>query len=334
MSEVKRGETDMSENEIEIEREKNTEASGREPCGAVVVDKEAGMTSFAVVKCMRHIFGVKSVGHTGTLDPDATGVLVMLVGRAVKAASYVTVTKKRYTACLKLGVRTDTEDMSGKVISIANSLPSDGEVERAVSRFRGEYMQVPPMYSAVKMGGQKLVNLARRGITVDRAPRRVEIYSIEIIGTEGYGEYVLDVSCSSGTYIRTLCADIGFSLGCGGCMKWLRRTEVGNFTLADAHTTQEISENPLGFIIPTEELFTEIPKINFSRGDALTLFTGGTLGVGEDDIVRAPGSPASEGARAHELCGLYSDGKFFALGRVNKGTAKTVKLFTINPDEI
>lgn len=322
----------MSENEIE--RENDAEASGREPCGAVIIDKEAGMTSFSVVKSMRRIFGVKSVGHTGTLDPDATGVLVLLIGRAVKAASYVAATRKRYTACLKLGVRTDTEDMSGNVIGIANSLPSDEEVERAALRFRGEYMQVPPMYSAVKMGGQKLVNLARRGITVDRAPRRVEIYSLEITGTEGYGEYVLDVSCSSGTYIRTLCADIGLALGCGGCMKWLRRTEVGNFTLKDAHTAHEVAGNPLEFIIPTEELFTELPKIYFSRGDALTLFNGGTLDVSEDDIVRVPGSSASDGSRTNELCEFYSDGKFFALGRVNKGTAKTVKLFIINPEKI
>ncbi|MCD7776225.1 MAG: tRNA pseudouridine(55) synthase TruB [Firmicutes bacterium] len=315
----------MTENEAMNEKKE-------EPCGVLVIDKPAGMTSFDVVKRVRHIYGVQRVGHTGTLDPDATGVLIVLVGRAVKAASYASASKKRYTTCLKLGVATDTEDMSGRVISRSESIPHADEVEAAVSSYLGEYMQTPPMYSALKVGGQKLVNLARRGVTVERSPRLVIIHSIEIVKSEAEDEYVLDVSCSSGTYIRTLCADIGNKLGCGGCMKWLRRTEVGRFTLNDAVDVHDIASDPEECLCPVDELFDGIPRIDFSLADAMVLFNGGVVEVAPDDI-KIPEDAGVVG-RQDGIYAFCRNGRLFALGRIGSAGAKTAKLFTIHADEI
>lgn len=286
-----------------------------EPCGVVVADKPAGMTSFDVVAKMRRIYGTRRVGHTGTLDPDATGVLVVLVGRAAKATEYITVGKKRYIATLRLGITTDTEDISGKILTENDVIPPEADVVSAAESFKGEYMQVPPMYSALKRDGEKLVDLARRGITVEREARRVEIYALsakKLTNTD----YELDVECSHGTYIRTLCADIGERLGCGGCMASLRRGETGGFTLDDAATIEEIAEAPEKHLLKTDVLFSELATVNLS-GKRL-------------DAVKNGVAVSVDGVKENERVRLYDDdGVFFGLGEAKHGTVKCIKFFVI-----
>lgn len=229
--------------------------------GVLLIDKKEGMTSFDVVGKVRRLFGTKQVGHTGTLDPMATGLLVVLVGRAVKASEYLSEHGKSYRAVIKLGVETDTEDISGKITRRSDTIPSKDEVFNACSSFKGEIMQIPPMYSALKRDGQKLCDLARQGIEIEREARPVNIYSLTAAETEDDTAFVLDVCCSKGTYIRTLCADIGKRLGCGGTMASLRRTEVGGFDLTDAITIDELEEMSIeerfGRLIDVESLFNE-----------------------------------------------------------------------------
>ncbi len=285
-----------------------------EPSGVVVVDKPAGMTSFDVVARLRRIYGTRRVGHTGTLDPDATGVLVVLIGRAAKATEYITVGKKQYIARLRLGVTTDTEDISGKILTESDDIPDEDAVKAAASGFVGEYMQVPPMYSALKRDGEKLVDLARRGITVEREARRVEIYSL---GTEKLTEreYSLTVECSHGTYIRTLCADIGQRLGCGGCMASLRRGETGGFTLADAATLDEIAESPSAHILPTESLFASLPREIFRGAREKAVKNG----------VAVPLDGYADGERVR----MCDESGFFGLGEVVNGRVKCKKYFVL-----
>lgn len=227
--------------------------------GVLLIDKKEGMTSFDVIGRVRRLFGTKQVGHTGTLDPMATGLLVVLVGRTVKASEYLSEHGKSYRATLKLGIETDTEDVSGKVIKQSSIIPSKDEVFNVCSSFTGEIMQVPPMYSALKRDGKKLCDLARQGIEIEREARPVIIDSLIPAETEDETVFVLDVSCSKGTYIRTLCADIGKKLGCGGAMASLRRTEVGNFSLSDAITLDALEEMSIeerrSRLIDTESLF-------------------------------------------------------------------------------
>lgn len=229
--------------------------------GVLLIDKKEGMTSFDVVGRVRRLFGTKQVGHTGTLDPMATGLLVVLVGRAVKASEYLSEHGKRYRAALKLGVETDTEDISGTIINQSDVILSKDEVFNACNSFKGEIMQIPPMYSALKRDGKKLCDLARQGIEIEREARPVNIYSLSAEKTEDESVYNLDVCCSKGTYIRTLCADIGKKLGCGGTMASLRRTEVGGFVLTDAITLDELEkmsiEERFNRLIDVESLFSE-----------------------------------------------------------------------------
>lgn len=235
----------------------------REICGVLPVNKPAGMTSHDVVFKIRKLYGTKKVGHTGTLDPDATGLLIVLIGRAAKAAEYVTAGKKVYRAGLRLGLTTDTEDTTGKTLTTSDDIPEKTAVLEAIASFKGESMQVPPMYSALKVGGQKLCDLARKGITVEREARPITVYSIS---ADGDGkDYTMEVACSAGTYIRTLCADIGAKLGCGGAMSSLFRTETGGFNVSQAHTLEELEalsqEERDALLIPTENLFAELPTV-------------------------------------------------------------------------
>jgi tRNA pseudouridine55 synthase len=235
----------------------------REICGVLPINKPAGMTSHDVVFKIRKLYGTKKVGHTGTLDPDATGLLIVLIGRAAKAAEYVTAGKKVYLAGLRLGLTTDTEDTTGKTLTTCDNIPKKPDVLEAIASFKGESLQIPPMYSALKVGGQKLCDLARKGITIEREPRPITIYSIS---ADGDGkDYAMEVACSAGTYIRTLCADIGARLGCGGAMSSLFRTETGGFHISAAHTLAEIEEMSQeerdALLIPTEELFKELPEV-------------------------------------------------------------------------
>ncbi len=235
----------------------------REICGVLPINKPAGMTSHDVVFKIRKLYGTKKVGHTGTLDPDATGLLIVLIGRAAKAAEYVTAGKKVYRAGLRLGLTTDTEDTTGKTLTTCDNIPKKPDVLEAIASFKGESLQIPPMYSALKVGGQKLCDLARKGITIEREPRPITIYSIS---ADGDGkDYAMEVACSAGTYIRTLCADIGARLGCGGAMSSLFRTETGGFHISAAHTLAEIEEMSQeerdALLIPTEELFKELTAV-------------------------------------------------------------------------
>ena len=188
--------------------------------GIINVYKEAGYTSFDVVAKMRGILGIKKIGHTGTLDPDATGVLPVCIGKATKVCDLLTDKDKTYEAVMRLGVVTDTQDMTGQVLEEHAVTVTEDAVRRAVGQFVGQIEQVPPMYSALKVGGQKLCNLARKGIEVERKPRPVTIYEIRIKNI-ALPLVTMEVHCSKGTYIRTLCQDIGQALGCGGCMESL-----------------------------------------------------------------------------------------------------------------
>lgn len=235
--------------------------------GVIIINKEIGPTSQGVVNRVKRLLGASKAGHTGTLDPMATGVLPVLIERGVKASEFMLTSDKHYIATLLLGVTTDTEDVTGEVLTECDSIPTEDEVLSVIASFVGEYMQTPPMYSALKVGGQKLCDLARRGVTVEREARAVTIHSItaERISDR---EYSLDVRCSKGTYIRTLCADVGARLGCGGCMKTLCRASASGFTLADAHTLSELenmtdSERE-ACVFPVEYIFRELPAVTLS----------------------------------------------------------------------
>ena len=232
--------------------------------GVINVRKEKGMTSFSVVARCRRIFGQKKIGHTGTLDPDAEGVLVVCLGKGTKLVDMLSHGTKTYEAVLMLGCVTDTQDTSGTVLREYEVDVSPDEAEAAVLSFEGPQMQVPPMYSALKVDGKKLVDLARRGIEVERKAREVNFSDIEILETD-MPRIRFRVTCSKGAYIRTLCEDIGMKLGCGGCMESLLRTRTGRFEIGEALTLDEISEKvsegDLSFVMPIDKFFDEYPKV-------------------------------------------------------------------------
>ena len=232
--------------------------------GVINVRKEKGMTSFSVVARCRRIFGQKKIGHTGTLDPDAEGVLVVCLGKGTKLVDMLSHGTKTYEAVLMLGCVTDTQDTSGTVLREYEVDVSPDEAEAAVLSFEGPQMQVPPMYSALKVDGKKLVDLARRGIEVERKAREVTFSDIEILETD-MPRIRFRVTCSKGAYIRTLCEDIGMKLGCGGCMESLLRTRTGRFEIGEALTLDEISEKvsegDLSFVMPIDRFFDEYPKV-------------------------------------------------------------------------
>lgn len=234
--------------------------------GIIVIHKEIGFTSHDVVAKMRGICGQKKIGHTGTLDPAATGVLPVCLGSATKLCDMLTDKDKEYVAELLLGVETDTQDTTGEILSQRSVDVSEEEVRLAAESFIGAYNQVPPMYSALKVNGKKLYELAREGKEVERAARPVEIHELEILEMN-LPVVKMRVACSKGTYIRTLCADIGEKLGCGGTMQSLKRTRVGSFTLNDALTLGELQEKKgagvLGTVaIPVDEVFAEYPALH------------------------------------------------------------------------
>lgn len=201
--------------------------------GILLLDKDEGWTSQDCVSKLRGILGERRIGHAGTLDPLATGLLVVLVGRATRAAAFAEAETKEYVAAFRPGIITDTQDITGNLLRSSDVLPSEEDVRAALPRFTGEIEQIPPMYSAIKINGRKLYDIARRGGEVEREARRITIHSIDYLGQEN-GDHMLRIRCSKGTYIRTLCHDLGEYLGCGGCMAALRRTRSGSFSVENA----------------------------------------------------------------------------------------------------
>ena len=240
--------------------------------GVIIINKEDGVTSQGVVNRVKRILGASKAGHTGTLDPMATGVLPVLIERGVKASEFMLTSDKHYIATLLLGITTDTEDVTGETLTECDKIPTESEVIAAAESFVGEYLQTPPMYSALKIGGKKLCDLARAGVTVEREARTVQILRLKAKKINER-EYSLDVKCSKGTYIRTLCADIGKKLGCGGTMKTLCRASASGFTLDDAHTLTELENmseaEREACIFPVEYIFRDLPEVTlldfFSR---------------------------------------------------------------------
>lgn len=284
--------------------------------GIILIDKPQDWTSHDVVAKLRGILHERRIGHSGTLDPLATGLLVVFVGRATRAVEFAEADSKEYIAGLRLGLSTDTQDISGNIISESSELPEEDEVLEAVGRFVGDLEQIPPMYSAVKIGGKKLYELARKGQNVERIPRKISVSSIEIIGKEG-NDYILKIACSKGTYIRTLCNDIGALLGCGACMSSLRRVRAGAFSIEDAHSIDEVENAANGgrlvdIMLPVDTLFLALPELKVPESTANRLKTGNIIKIS-----------AADGDYR-----VYSEsGEFLLVGKAENGKLKTIKSF-------
>ena len=284
------------------------------PTGILIVDKPADWTSQDVVSKLRGVFHEKRIGHGGTLDPMATGVLPIFVGRATRAVEFFESAEKEYIAGLRLGVVTDTQDTTGTVLAQAPVTVTREEVAAALSTFLGAQQQLPPMYSAVKIGGQKLYELARKGREVARKPRDIVLHQLELL--DGAGEhYTFRVRCSKGTYVRTLCHDLGQELGCGGCMESLRRTAAGCYTLDQAVPLAEVvaHPDPASLLIPIDSLFAHLPWVKLQERQMKLLLNGA--------LVPASGLPNRE-YRVYDPAGGFA-----ALCRAEGGRLKTIKSF-------
>ena len=288
------------------------------PNGILVIDKPADWTSMDVCAKVRGIFHEKRVGHAGTLDPMATGVLPVFIGRATRAVEFASESEKEYIAELKLGVITNTQDTTGEVVEERPVTVGRDEVVAALDRFRGDILQIPPMYSAIKIGGKKLYELARKGKEVERAPRPVCIHELELLESAGPADYRLRVRCSKGTYVRTLCHDIGEALGSGGCMGALRRTMAAGFTLADAVTLEDVQTaadrgEAESLLLPVDAYFAGRPDLILKPEAEKKLRNGMTLVM-----------PALTDGEYRVYGG---DRTFLALCRAERGRLTTVKSF-------
>lgn len=283
--------------------------------GILIIDKPAGWTSMDVCAKLRGIFHEKRVGHGGTLDPMATGVLPLFIGRATRAVEFAEKSDKEYIAGLKLGVITNTQDITGQVLEERLVQVGREQLEAVLEQFRGNIMQIPPMYSAIKINGKKLYELARKGREVERPARPVTIKSLQILDQQGKGLYTILVRCSKGTYIRALCHDIGQALGCGGCMASLRRTEAAGFPLRDTRTLEELqaAPDPAALLMPVDELFADRERLTVPAGVEKKIRNGMTAVL--PDL--APGEYR-----------VYSQGEIFlALCRAQGGKLTTIKSF-------
>lgn len=227
--------------------------------GIIIIDKSAGWTSMDVCAKLRGILKTKKIGHAGTLDPMATGVLPVFVGQATRAVSFAEGGEKEYVAGLRLGRTTNTQDTEGETLTQAPVTVRREELEAVLPRFTGEISQIPPMFSAIKINGQKLYDLARQGKEVERKARAVTIFALEVVEQVSETDYILRIRCSKGTYVRTLCHDIGQALGCGGCMFSLRRTMAAGFTLDESVTLEQMQESGEALLRPTDSLFRDRP---------------------------------------------------------------------------
>ncbi|MBQ7000431.1 MAG: tRNA pseudouridine(55) synthase TruB [Oscillospiraceae bacterium] len=281
--------------------------------GIVIVDKPQGWTSQDVTARLRRVFNTRRIGHGGTLDPMATGVLPVFVGRATRGVEFFEHAEKTYETVLRLGITTDTEDVTGTVLSESEVHVTAQQVEAVLEQFRGEIMQVPPMYSALKVGGQKLCDLARKGKEVERKPRPITIHELTLLET-GETTLRLRVRCSKGTYIRTLCKDIGEALGCGGCMQALRRTSAGEYTIEEAVPLQQLldAQDPENYLRTVDTMFRNYPSVTLTANQEKRCRNGNAFSVKLDEGTY----------RAYS-----QNGEFLMLAKVEDGVMMTVKSF-------
>ena len=281
--------------------------------GIVIVDKPQEWTSQDVTARLRRVFNTRRIGHGGTLDPMATGVLPVFVGRATRGVEFFEHAEKTYETVLRLGITTDTEDITGTVLTERDAFVTGEMLEEVLAKFRGEIMQVPPMYSALKINGQKLVDLARKGREVERQPRPITIHELTLLGMEADG-IRLRVRCSKGTYIRTLCKDIGEALGCGGCMAELRRVSAGEYTEAESVPLKILleTENPEQYLRPVDSMFRNYPEVVLTPKQETRCRNGNSFSVSlEVGTYRAYGQ----------------NGEFLMLAKVEDGIMSTIKSF-------
>ena len=285
--------------------------------GVLVLDKPQDWTSHDVVAKVRRLLHERRVGHGGTLDPMATGVLPVFVGRATRAVEFAMEGEKEYLAGLRLGVVTDTQDITGTVLSECTVQEMHQDLLQVLDRFQGEILQVPPMYSAIKVKGQKLYELARKGVEVERQPRPVTIHSLELVEMESQRDFVLRVRCSKGTYVRTLCHDIGQALGCGGTMYALRRTRAGGFHEQEAVTLEALAQAVEAgegerLLLPVDSCFAQLPAL--------------TVDGRARDRIRN-GASFSWDAAPGQWRVYGPDGEFLMVGELREGRMDTVKSF-------
>ena len=281
--------------------------------GIVIVDKPQDWTSQDVTAKLRGIFQTRRIGHGGTLDPMATGVLPVFVGRATRGVEFFEHAEKIYEATLRLGIHTDTEDITGTVLEEKEIAISEEDFLNILPQFRGKIQQIPPMYSAIKINGQKLCDLARRGKEVERQPREIEIFELTCLEFTG-NTARLRVHCSKGTYIRTLCKDIGAALGCGGCMESLRRVSAGEYTIDEAVPLAELLEakNPEKYLRPVDSMFRNYTVITLTAKQEMRCRNGNSFSIAlEDGTYRVYGQ----------------NGDFLALSRAESGIMSTIKSF-------
>lgn len=280
--------------------------------GILIFDKPQDFTSHDVVAKLRGILRQKKIGHAGTLDPMATGVLVILLGNATRASDYASARKKEYVAGLRLGITTDTQDITGKILTEKEHNITEDTLAKALEGFMGTQSQLPPMYSAVSVGGTRLYKLARQGVEIERRARDIEIEEIEILGKSGE-DYILRIVCSKGTYVRTICHDIGQALGCGGCMSSLRRTAIGPFNGDDALDFDKVKElcdsGELEKVLrPTDSAFENLPSVTLNQKGMARALNGAFISAHELETGEIP--------PCDELCKIYDpDGNFIMLGR-------------------
>ena len=281
--------------------------------GIVIVDKPRGWTSQDVTARLRRVFGTRRIGHGGTLDPMATGVLPVFVGRATRAVEFFEHAEKTYETVLRLGITTDTEDMTGTVLTEEKVSFTEEQLQETLAAFRGEILQVPPMYSALKVNGQKLCDLARKGKTVERQPRPITIHELTLV-ERGENTLRLRVRCSKGTYIRTLCKDIGEKLGCGGCMESLRRVAAGEYTIDEAVLLQTLldTEEPEKYLRGVDTMFRNYPAVTLTANQETRCRNGNAFSV----------SLAAGTYRAYG-----QSGEFLMLAKVDGGVMSTIKSF-------
>ena len=281
--------------------------------GIVIVDKPAGWTSQDVVSKLRGVLHTRRIGHGGTLDPMATGVLPVFVGRGTRAVEFFEHAEKTYETVLRLGITTDTEDITGEVLEQKDVSVTEADLLAVLPKFRGEIQQIPPMYSALKINGQKLCDLARKGREVERQPRTITIHALDCLSFDGQTA-TLRIHCSKGTYIRTLCKDIGQALGCGGCMESLRRVTAGAYKIEEAVALQTLidSEDPGQYLRPVDSMFVDYPAVTLTEKQEKRCRNGGSFTC-----------PLAEGTYR----GYSQAGEFLALLKSENDTISTIKSF-------